>query len=119
MVSPSKGRPPINHRKTDLGILCRSKICQSSARACTHKSRWFGNRWLMSALSATAAISRTSVDVSKVAITGLTHRSKYELFDSLVGGDERHVNASTTSDTRQSTVGTHSPSSARAVVSGA
>src|SRR5436190_17676914 len=32
MVSPSKGRPPMNHRKTDSGILCRSKICQSSAR---------------------------------------------------------------------------------------
>jgi hypothetical protein len=31
MVGPSKGRPPMSHRKTDLGILCRSKICQSSA----------------------------------------------------------------------------------------
>src|SRR2546423_1452137 len=39
MVGPSKGRPPMSHRKTDLGILCRSKICQSSARPCTHKSR--------------------------------------------------------------------------------
>src|SRR6516225_1195774 len=28
----------MSHRKTDLGIPCPRKICQSSARACTHKS---------------------------------------------------------------------------------
>ena len=27
----------MSHRKTDLGIPCPRKICQSSARACTHK----------------------------------------------------------------------------------
>src|SRR5262249_23009310 len=36
MVGPSKGRPPMSHRKTDLGILCRSKICQSSASISLH-----------------------------------------------------------------------------------
>src|SRR6516225_9985085 len=28
----------MSHRKTDLGIPCPRKICQSSARACPHKS---------------------------------------------------------------------------------
>src|SRR5262249_14673019 len=27
----------MSHRKSDLGIPCPRKICQSSARACTHK----------------------------------------------------------------------------------
>jgi hypothetical protein len=42
MVGPSKGRPPMSHRKTDLGILCRSKICQSSARLGPHTWRAYG-----------------------------------------------------------------------------
>src|SRR5215510_12205773 len=28
----------MSHRKSDLGIPCPRKICQSSARACTHRS---------------------------------------------------------------------------------
>src|SRR5262245_39107576 len=28
----------MSHRKSDLGIPCSQKICQSSARSCTHKS---------------------------------------------------------------------------------
>src|SRR5258708_24646692 len=44
--APPKSRPPMSHRKSDLGIPCTRKICQSSARAWTHKSRLFGNRWL-------------------------------------------------------------------------
>jgi SRSO17 transposase len=31
---PSKGRPPMNHQKTDLGIPAAQKICQSSVRPC-------------------------------------------------------------------------------------
>ena len=37
-------------------------------RACTHKVRLFGNRWLMSALSAEADIDRTIASVSFVPI---------------------------------------------------
>jgi putative ABC transport system substrate-binding protein len=37
MVGPSKGRPPMSHRKTNLGISCIQKICQSSASARPHK----------------------------------------------------------------------------------
>jgi len=40
----------MSHRKSDLGIPCPRKICQSSARACTHKSWLVSNRWPMSAL---------------------------------------------------------------------
>jgi hypothetical protein len=36
----------MSHRKTDLGIP-PLKICQSSARVCTHKSRLFGSGGLM------------------------------------------------------------------------
>src|SRR5215510_8580706 len=36
--APPKSRPPMSHRKSDLGIPCPRKICQSSARACTHKA---------------------------------------------------------------------------------
>src|SRR5262249_5813316 len=32
MVGPSESRPPMGHRKSDLGIPCPRKICQSSAR---------------------------------------------------------------------------------------
>src|SRR5215831_400612 len=31
MVGPPKSRPPMSHRKSDLGIPCPRKICQSSA----------------------------------------------------------------------------------------
>jgi hypothetical protein len=31
MVGPSKSRPPMSHRKSDLGIPCPLIICQSSA----------------------------------------------------------------------------------------
>src|SRR5258708_31519027 len=31
--APPKSRPPMSHRKSDLGIPCTRKICQSSARS--------------------------------------------------------------------------------------
>src|SRR5215813_2506579 len=36
--APPKSRPPMSHRKSDLGIPCTRKICQSSARVQTHKT---------------------------------------------------------------------------------
>ena len=41
---------------------------RASSRASTHKSRLFGNRWLMSALPPEADIDQTIVDVRFVPI---------------------------------------------------
>ncbi len=55
-------------------------------RACTHKVRLFGNRWLMSALSAEADIDRTIASVSFVPI----------LLQKYFWGDERQFSGTLT-----------------------
>src|SRR5258708_24244846 len=37
--APPKSRPPMSHRKSDLGIPCTRKICQSSARCAVPECR--------------------------------------------------------------------------------
>src|SRR5436309_12427301 len=95
MVSPSKGRPPMNHRKTDSGILCRSKICQSSAKPGSEewkaarkeiekldrqkKKRVPGGRHdqRMSALYVDASISRSIAQTTTTNISDVSIRVSY------------------------------------------
>jgi hypothetical protein len=44
------------HGSTDLARIAIGQSGSTSAKACAHKSRLFGNGWLMSALSPKAAV---------------------------------------------------------------
>src|SRR5712675_1545481 len=105
MVGPSKSRPPMSHRKTDLGILCRSKICQSSANSnLTWRSassrrldaERLGNRGDLRAL----ALDRGGELLCSAAARRL--RSRIELVVDLLGvGDRDHVGADALAQVRR------------------
>src|SRR6516164_5903126 len=82
-------RPPMSHRKSDLGIPCLRKICQSSARACTHK---IGADRISALDVRYAPDSSAKADIAgcpKGAICGPSaSQQRTSLFDHLVGARE-------------------------------
>ena len=75
---------PIRRNFDSLSGASLNLSCEVS-RACTHKLRLFGNRWLMSALPPIADIGRRARDVRFVPIADIEGAS----FDHVVGEREK------------------------------
>src|SRR5262245_51323102 len=87
MVGPSKSRPPMSHRKTDLGIPCRSKSAKVVLGRVRIKSQLVTTIWIINVRF--GPLCGLKSDISRgprSATTGLVQCSKYRLlFDHLVG----------------------------------
>src|SRR5215831_6859989 len=73
----------MSHRKSDLGIPCPQKICQSRARPCTHKIR------LNVRFSPKATELPDASEMTRCATSGCEQsQQSSRLFDHLVGAHE-------------------------------
>src|SRR5215510_2127061 len=89
--TPPKSRPPMSHRKSDLGIPCPRKICQSSASTCRRERA-------VTAFFITSDNPETDLQrchesqkfLSRLVITGATEQGEIKLFEGVVQSIEDH-----------------------------